>query len=454
MHCKLTIIITIIIFIIYPTYSQQQQQQQQQQQIRTLDLETECNNRWIHIRNLPSRFNIDLLTNCSQYPLFVDNFCPFLTNHGLGPKTHNTSHSWYRTDPFMFELIFHRRMLDYPCLTSDPLLANAVYLPYYAGLDALKYLYGPEVNSSFRHGLDLFDFLQVNEPSIWDRNMGHDHFLVMARPAWDFSQPLDNDPVTWGTSFLELPEFYNLTVLLPEGRFWPWQEQAIPYPTSFHPSNLAFFDSWIQRVKRSKRSTLILFAGGGGVAATPNIRRSIRDECEKNTSDIMSGLYDKGYSKVCDIVDCSNGICQHDPVRYMRPMLQASFCLQPPGDTPTRRSTFDAILAGCIPVFFEEQSAKSQYGWHLPADQYGEFAVFIPKEEVVFKGLSILDLLMEIPRSQVRKMREKIIELIPRITYRRHACSTGLRAKKDAFDIAIDGTLQRIKSRIDQVSYQ
>ncbi|KAM7257906.1 hypothetical protein ACFE04_013647 [Oxalis oulophora] len=408
---------------------------------------SDCTDRWIYLRNLPSRFNIDLLTNCSDYQPFVDTFCQFLTNHGIGPKTHNNSQSWYRTDPNTLELMFHRRMLEYPCLTPDPDIANAVYLPYYSGLDALGYLYGLKANSGFEFGLDLFQFLQENEARIWDRNMGHDHFLVMSRPAWDFSQPVDNDPPTWGTSFLELPEFYNLTVLVPEGRFWPWQEQAIPYPTSFHPPSLGFFDSWIFRVKRSRRSALMLFAGGGGVASTSNIRKSIRDECENtNISNAISALYDK----VCEIVECSNGICEHDPIKYMKPMLKASFCLQPPGDTPTRKSIFDAILAGCIPVFFEDRSAKSQYGWHLPEDEYGEFSVFIQKEEVVFKRLHIVDVLMGIPRSKVRRMRERVIELIPRVMFRRHASSMGLRARKDAFDIAIDGTLQRIKSRIYQ----
>ncbi|KAJ6962653.1 hypothetical protein NC652_001341 [Populus alba x Populus x berolinensis] len=152
--------------------------------------------------------------------------------------------------------------------------------------------------------------------------------------------------------------------------------------------------------------------------------------------------------KVCDIVDCSNGICEHDPIRYMRPMLQATFCLQPPGDTPTRRSTFDGIIAGCIPVFFEEQSAKSQYGWHLPEEMYRDFAVFIPKEDVVFKGLRILDVLTGIPRNEVRRMRERVIELIPRVLYRKHGSSSGLRARKDAFDIAVEGALQRINSRL------
>lgn len=157
---------------------------------------------------------------------------------------------------------------------------------------------------------------------------------------------------------------------------------------------------------------------------------------------------------MCDIVDCSNGICEHDPIRYTKPMLQASFCLQPPGDTPTRRSTFDGILAGCIPVFFEDQSAKSQYKWHLPEEQFEEFSVFIPKEEVVFKGLKILDVLTSIPRSEIRRMREKVLEMMPRIMYRKHGSSLGLRSKMDAFDIAVEGALQKIKSRVKEVSVQ
>ncbi|KAJ0105383.1 hypothetical protein Patl1_18546 [Pistacia atlantica] len=247
------------------------------------DRTSDCSNRWIYIRPLPSRFNFDLLSNCSAYPLF-DDFCSYLPNHGLGPKTHNHSLSWYRTDPILLEQFFHRRILEYPCLTQDPTLANAIYLPYYTALDALKYLYGPEVNSSNQHGLELYNFLRKDVPHIWDRHAGHDHFLVISRPAWDFSQPFTNDPPVWGTSFLELAEFYNVTSLIPEGRAWGWQEQAVPYPTSYHPSNSVVLGSWLKRVRNSRRNSLMLFAGGGGVAATPNIRRSIRNECEDNTS--------------------------------------------------------------------------------------------------------------------------------------------------------------------------
>ncbi|XVE65036.1 hypothetical protein DITRI_Ditri07aG0149700 [Diplodiscus trichospermus] len=98
--------------------------------------------------------------------------------------------------------------------------------------------------------------------------------------------------------------------------------------------------------------------------------------------------------------------------------------------------------------FCEELSAKLQYRWHLSEENYAKFSVFTPKEEVVFKGLRILNVLMGSPRSEVRRMKQSIIELIPRVMYRRHGGSLGSRTKKDAFDIAIDGTLQRIKHKL------
>jgi len=40
------------------------------------------------------------------------------------------------------------------------------------------------------------------------------------------------------------------------------------------------------------------------------------------------------------------------------------FCLQPPGDTPTRKGIFDSLLAGCIPIVFDAVTMQG-YQWHL-----------------------------------------------------------------------------------------
>lgn len=99
-------------------------------------------------------------------------------------------------------------------------------------------------------------------------------------------------------------------------------------------------------------------------------------------------------------------------------------------------------------MFFEDQTAKMQYNWHLPESEFAEFSVTIPKEDVVFRGVRIQDVLMSIPKEEVARMRERVIEMMPRVMYRRHGASMGLMNKKDAVDIAIDGVLEKIKSRV------
>ncbi|TVU08457.1 hypothetical protein EJB05_41862, partial [Eragrostis curvula] len=406
--------------------------------------EDPCAGRRIHVRRLPARFNAELLQHCgTAFPLSdaadPNRSCASLANHGLGRRTHNRSRSWYRTDGRFLEPLFHHRILERDCLVAHPARADAVFVPYYGALDALPYVLDPALlNHSALHGLPLAHFLATDQPQVLARRHGHDHFLVLAGPAWDYAQPLDTEPRLWGTtSLLALPELHNFTVLTLESRAWPWQEHAVPHPTSFHPPSLPRLRAWLARARRSRRTSLMLFAGGVSRPSRPNIRGSILAECANRTD------------AVCTLVDCSGGACALDPGAYMRPMLRARFCLQPPGDTPTRRSTFDAVVAGCVPVFFEHAAARMQYGWHLPRGEYDRFSVTIPKESVVLGGVSIVDVLAAVPEAEVARMRTRLLELAPRIVYRRHGSTAELReAAKDAVDLAVEGVLRRIRRRV------
>jgi hypothetical protein len=46
------------------------------------------------------------------------------------------------------------------------------------------------------------------------------------------------------------------------------------------------------------------------------------------------------------------------------PYSLATFCLMPGGDFPSRKGVLDALLAGCIPVVFQESTATTQWPWH------------------------------------------------------------------------------------------
>jgi Exostosin family len=73
--------------------------------------------------------------------------------------------------------------------------------------------------------------------------------------------------------------------------------------------------------------------------------------------------------KECAQVTCKTGtVGCYDLAKVLATLRGAKFCLQPPGLSLTRRSTFDSILAGRIPVFFSEHSAQTQYQWYIQKD--------------------------------------------------------------------------------------
>ena len=128
----------------------------------------------------------------------------------------------------------------------------------------------------------------------------------------------------------------------------------------------------------------------------------------------------------------------------MRLFESSSFCLQPRGDTATRRSTFDAVVAGCIPVFFHPDSAYTQYTAHLP-EEPERWSVLIMHTDVTARNVSIEETLARIPPETVRAMREEVIRLIPRVVY---ADPRSARVDfKDAFDIAVEAVLDRVAKR-------
>lgn len=123
-------------------------------------------------------------------------------------------------------------------------------------------------------------------------------------------------------------------------------------------------------------------------------------------------------------------------------MFQSSqFCLQPQGDSYTRRSAFDSMLAGCIPVFFHPGSAYTQYTWHLPKN-YTKYSVFIPEDDIRKRNMSIEEILGQIPPEQVRIMREEVIGLIPRLVYADPR--SKLETLKDAFDVAVQAVIDKV----------
>ena len=118
---------------------------------------------------------------------------------------------------------------------------------------------------------------------------------------------------------------------------------SIPYPTSFHPSSDEHVLQWQKFVREYHRKYLVAFMGRGhGFGA--NLRRLLASECHK-------------YPGLCKPYDCKNRTCIMKPQNVIWFYLGSKFCMQPPGDTPTRKGLFDCMLAGGIPVVFHDETS-------------------------------------------------------------------------------------------------
>ncbi|KAJ4723132.1 putative Xyloglucan galactosyltransferase KATAMARI1 [Melia azedarach] len=267
--------------------------------------------------------------------------CPYLVNFGFGPEIENhdmvlLNESWFLTNQFLLEVIFHERMKNYSCLTNDSALASAIYVPFYAGLDLGRHLWGGNISVRDSSALDFVKWV-AGKPE-WKRMWGRDHFLVVGRISRDFRRKTDNES-DWGSKFRFFPESKNMSMLAIESSSWN-NDYAIPYPTCFHPSKESKILKWQDKMRRQKRQCLFSFAGAPSPDLKDLIRGKIMDQC------IASG-------SLCKLINCDCGATNcNNPVNVMKVFQNSVFCLQSPGDSYTRRSIFYAILAACIPVFF------------------------------------------------------------------------------------------------------
>lgn len=399
----------------------------------------DCNGRYVYMYTLPSEFNEFLLRDCEELSSWM-NMCPHIANSGLGQPllqwgkfggskadSEAAGSSWFDTNQFTAEVIFHERMKRYRCLTPNPSKATAFYVPFYAGFDMSRHVRDRNLTVRDRAGIELVQFLR-SKPQ-WKKKGGRDHFMVIGRIARDFMRGQDS-PRSWGNKLLLLPEMKNMSSLLIEAKPCDKNQHGIPYPSYFHPRNWSEIEWWQKKMRSKKRQILFSFAG----APRPRLdRASIRGRILEQCSS----------SPRCELLKCQKGlsIC-NEPAEVMRLFTNSVFCLQPQGDSFTRRSIFDSMLAGCIPVFFTEHSAYTQYKWHLPENR-SSYSVFIPEKSVQRAGnLSIEQHLQSLRTDEVESMRREVIRLIPSFTIADPSHSNV--DFTDSFDLALQGVVNKI----------
>jgi hypothetical protein len=85
---------------------------------------------------------------------------------------------------------------------------------------------------------------------------------------------------------------------------------------------------------------------------------------------------------------------------------KAIFCLEPAGDTPTRKSIADSITFGCIPVLFSELTDNVAPWFWL--DWKDRARVLVPRSDFVAGRIDLKKLLESIPRELLNLMQRTL----------------------------------------------
>ncbi|KAL3680489.1 hypothetical protein R1sor_023445 [Riccia sorocarpa] len=394
-----------------------------------------CEGRYIYLYDLPSKFNADLIAECDTLDRWLD-LCDYLQHEGMGLVLDSSqeagvlfpSGTWYLTFQFNLEPIFHARMKTYECLTTDESKASLFYIPFYGTLDVNKWKFADNATNEDRDrlGLDLVRWLEGRES--WKRNNGMDHVLILGDISWDFRRLQDADQ--WGSKLLQLPQMSAPAKLLIERNPWHPNDIGVPYPTSFHPASDDDIRTWQSHCEKAERKYLVSFVGRPRPTIEANVRGHLIQQCLDNPNECFF-LKCKHRERVCLRPDATTDV-----------FLHSHFCMQPPGDTPSRRSVFDSLIGGCIPVLFDPYTAYYQYPWHLPEDPKS-FSVYVSTELVLNGTANVIEILKKISPEERAVMRARIIhEILPGLVYSKPG--TKHPSFRDAFDISIEGLLQRV----------
>ncbi|KAK9144895.1 hypothetical protein Sjap_004798 [Stephania japonica] len=397
------------------------------------NVNTNCNGGGVFVYDMPSKFNTELLEFCSDMVPWMD-FCQYFKNNGLGAQIPELGNNWYQTHQYSLEPIFHSRILKHPCRVHNVSEAKLFYVPYYGGLDVLRWHF-KNVSIEIKDvlALDLMNWLD-RQPT-WARNAGKDHVFVLGKISFDFRR---RPNITWGTRLLELHQMQNPLKLLIERQPWHVNDVGVPHPTFFHPHTDNDIIEWQLKVMRSKRENYISFAG----AARPGDPNNIRSLLIKQCTALRTNETDH-QKRYCHFIDCKLGGCS-DGKTVVDLFMKSEFCLQPKGDSATRKSVFDSLVAGCIPVLFSPFTAYYQYPWHLPED-HSLYSMFIDQEEVKGMKIDVVERLMKVSVRERELMRRYIVyELMPGLVY--GDLSSEIERFQDAFSISINNMFHRVNT--------
>ena len=359
----------------------------------------------VYVHALPDQFNKDLI-RCiySTYP----DKCMRMDYEGLGLALYNKSglavhHTWQ----FSLEVILHHRLLQTACRTKDPDIADVFFIPYYSALACFcNRPFGNTSNSV----QSLLNYMKTNTYY----NSGRPHVMAQGKIEKEHSSPncpLLKYPDTRNITFIGIEQALRTT----SRKTWPGANNKLivaPYPSYGH-LQLYNLHIYLRQLYSNPRPVKVFMAAGS--RQSNPVRAGLLEQFSGHSTDLGYAEYNANGSNRSHVWLVTPE-CRYDHHNLTIDWMQKSvFCLQPPGDSPTRKSFYDAIIAGCIPVIFPP--ASHVYYPFESEINYDNLTVQIPENILSTNVKEILPTLAKIPTEEITAKQLYIQNVIHKLQY-------------------------------------
>ena len=326
------------------------------------------------------------------------------------------------THQFALEAIIHYKLLHSPYRTLQPAKADIFYIPFYSGLlclcDSSLDIKTSEVVEKLFTYMNTLPFFKGGKP----------HFSTLAkiqREQGSVSCPILTHQDSANITFIGIEKESNpswTTYMRPH--IYGKSILVAPYPAYAHfidtvrEPKLFEYDRKLENINTSQfrlsvpnliERNVLLFLSCGERRSN-GFRALLIDQFPVKTDEDYEGYFTRTNQTAVQQIMLITNECsvkhRYTTIPWMR---RSIFCLQPPGDSPTRKSFYDSILSGCIPVIF-----KLKFPTEYPFSDklnYSDFTYTIDEKLISRYNKSVLDIVKSIPREKVVSMHERLLQV-------------------------------------------
>lgn len=360
----------------------------------------------LYIYELPAEFNVNLIRYMHL---------PELDNCGFGPIMYEERGdvSYHNTWQFALDVILHHKLMYSPYRTHNPHETDVFFIPFY---EASHCFCKRHYNTSYK-GKALEEALISEIHRLPYYRQGKLHLLPVAkieREEMSPSCPLLKYDWTWNVTLIGIEALESRRT---RAKYHPYHYPpfiAAPYPSYGHfqhPDGGKYHQTIFSTPRR-----VFVFLAASGRRSNP-FRNRILDMFPNTTSVSIDQYYRlkqiSTNQKLHSMrLDTPEGLGNHQ-VPTMQWMRNSVFCLQPAGDSPTRKSFYDGIISGCIPVLFKlDYQPIVTYPFQDVLD-YSKFTVTVPTNQTF---QDVLEPYEKDP-NKVVELQKHLYEVIPMMQY-------------------------------------